>query len=697
MTVLSVSRLSKRYANYASSLERFAGWFGAPVKPTEEFWPVKDVSFSLAAGETLGLIGQNGAGKSTLLKLISGTVRPTEGTAHVGGRISAILELGLGFNPEFTGRQNAFHAGGLMGLSQARLTELMPHIEDFAEIGEFFDQPLRTYSSGMQARLAFALATSERPEVLIVDEVLSVGDSYFQHKSFDRIRSFRAAGTSIILVTHSLGDVRTLCDRVILLDKGHVLKDGPPDEVVDYYNALIAAKENAKLSVEQRRSKEGWLYTRSGTFEAHVKEITLLGASTREPVATAMVGQDLILRVVAQADVDLPRLVLGIMLRDRTGHVVWGTNTWHTKQIAEDVKAGEVVAADVSFRCLLGPGSYSFSPALTSMDTHLDENYEWSDNALVFDVMNADRAFFLGTTALEARFDIQRRPPSVAVDRVKMTISCRDTDAIDKVPDAGSVVDSDEGRVQIMHNGLRVVAGGYHGEWMERIICELRGHHEPQEELVFHALLAYCRPGSLFVELGAFWSYYSLWFLQAIPRSTAICVEPDPKNLEMGRRNAALNGYADRIQFVPGWVGETAASSHEAVAESVGKPVALKRLDMTSIADLAGGRAVEMLHIDAQGAEFGFLRSMATATKTGKVRFLVVSTHHVSISGSPTTHADCMAEIVRQNGKILCEHGVEESFSGDGLIVAVFGPKDCGITLPQISRNTAEFSLFGVS
>ncbi|RVC41186.1 ABC transporter ATP-binding protein, partial [Mesorhizobium sp. M4B.F.Ca.ET.088.02.2.1] len=173
MTVLSVSHLSKRYASYASSLERFAGWFGAPVKPTEEFWPVKDISFSLAAGEALGLIGQNGAGKSTLLKLITGTVRPTEGTAHVSGRISAILELGLGFNPEFTGRQNAYHGGGLMGHSQARLNELMPHIEDFAEIGEFFDQPVRTYSSGMHARLAFALATAERPEVLIVDEVLS--------------------------------------------------------------------------------------------------------------------------------------------------------------------------------------------------------------------------------------------------------------------------------------------------------------------------------------------------------------------------------------------------------------------------------------------------------------------------------------------------------------------------------------------
>lgn len=406
--VLVLDALSKRYANYATNLERFAGWFGAPVSPTEEFWPVKDVSFTVDAGEALAIIGQNGAGKSTLLKLITGTVRPSGGAVHLAGRISAILELGLGFNPEFTGRQNVYQAGGLMGLSQARLSELMPQIEEFTEIGEFFDQPFRVYSSGMQARLAFALVTAERPDVLIVDEVLSVGDSYFQHKSFDRIRSFKAAGTAIILVSHSMGDVKALCDRVILLDKGKMIKDGPPDEVVDFYNAMIAAKENAKLTVEQRRHKEGWSYTRSGTFEIHAKTLELLDARTREPVKTAIVGQDLILRLTARGDVEVPRLVLGVMLRDRTGHVVWGSNTWHTHQIVEDLTADETVTFELGFKCLLGPGSYSFSPALTSSDTHLDVNYEWSDNALVFDVLNADRNFFIGTNALEGSFKVER-------------------------------------------------------------------------------------------------------------------------------------------------------------------------------------------------------------------------------------------------------------------------------------------------
>ncbi|RWC92551.1 MAG: ABC transporter ATP-binding protein [Mesorhizobium sp.] len=408
MTVLSVSHLSKRYASYASSLERFAGWFGAPVKATEEFWPVKDISFSLAAGEALGLIGQNGAGKSTLLKLITGTVRPTEGTAHVGGSISAILELGLGFNPEFTGRQNAYHAGGLMGLSQARLAELMPHIEDFAEIGAFFDQPLRTYSSGMQARLAFALATAERPDVLIVDEVLSVGDSYFQHKSFDRIRSFKATGTSIILVTHSLGDVRSLCDRVILLDNGHVLKDGRPDEVVDYYNALIATKENAKLTIEQRREKDDWLYSRSGTKAVAVESVALLDSDSGDPIKTAVSGQNMTVRTRIVAKEDIPELVIGFMLKDRAGHTVWGTNTWHTGQVLSKLAVGDKVECRLRLSCALGQGSYGLSVSLHTGDVHIDNNFDWIENVEVFDVVNTGGPFFIGTSRLEHLFEIVR-------------------------------------------------------------------------------------------------------------------------------------------------------------------------------------------------------------------------------------------------------------------------------------------------
>ena len=206
------------------------------------------------------LSGKTGLASSTLLKLITGTVRATKGTVSLSGNVAAILELGLGFNPELTGRENVSLAGGLMGLPSRQNQQVMPEIEEFAELGEFFDQPLRVYSSGMQARLAFSVVTAIRPDVLIVDEALSVGDSYSQHKSFSRIRQFKEEGTSILFVSHVMADVRTLCERVILLEKGEVIKDGFPEEVTDYsHNALVAEKENAKLSLEQRHNRQGWL------------------------------------------------------------------------------------------------------------------------------------------------------------------------------------------------------------------------------------------------------------------------------------------------------------------------------------------------------------------------------------------------------------------------------------------------------
>ena len=407
--VLEVAEVSKRYASYRSSLHRFANWFGMSIKPASEFWAVREISFQLKSGESIALIGQNGAGKSTLLKLITGTIQPTTGRIHHVGRVSAILELGLGFNPEFTGRENIYQAGGLLGHPRELLDQLVPEIEDFIEIGEHFDKPLRTYSSGMQARLAFALATAVRPDVLIVDEVLSVGDSYFQHKSFGRINQFKEAGTSLLLVTHAMADVRSLCDRVLLLDRGQVLKDGPPDEVVDYYNALIAAKEQAKLTVEQRREKDGWLRTRSGTFEVLVEELKLVGRGSEAEVAMATVGQELELRVRAVAKSDVERLVLGLLMRDRTGHVVWGTNTWHTKQIVESVKAGDVIDYAFGFTANLGIGSYSFSIALVNSESIHQDTYEWHDNALVFDVINTNYPFFVGSCRLPGEFVISRR------------------------------------------------------------------------------------------------------------------------------------------------------------------------------------------------------------------------------------------------------------------------------------------------
>lgn len=405
---LHVQKVGKAYRKWSSEWARVGSWLGLPTRPAEEHWVLQDVSFSILPGQAVGVIGQNGAGKSTLLKIITGTTQPTSGTVHRAGRIAAILELGMGFNPDLTGRENAFHSAGLMGYGEAEINAAMEAIEAFAEIGEYFDQPMRMYSSGMQMRVAFSVATAFRPDLLIVDEALSVGDSYFQHKSFDRIRQFREEGISIMLVTHSMADVKSICDRAILLDKGSVVRDGSPDEVVDFYNALIAQKENEKLSIEQRREKNGWVMTRSGTRGATVESLRLLDAATREPVSMVRTGQRVRLELEALANTEVPRLVLGYMIRDKQGNLVWGSNTWHTDDVVEDLRSGQRVRYALDFECVLGPGSYSVSCALASSDTHMLDNYDWVDNLLVFDVMNADRHTFIGSTWLDAKFSVTR-------------------------------------------------------------------------------------------------------------------------------------------------------------------------------------------------------------------------------------------------------------------------------------------------
>lgn len=404
---ISLTNVTKSFGLYRSNIARLLHWFGVPLGPSEKTETIRNVTFKLHSGESLALIGENGAGKSTLLKLITGTMAPTSGEIEVNQSVSAILELGLGFNMEFTGRQNVMHSAGMMGLAPSQIEALLPEIQEFAEIGDYFDRPLRTYSSGMQARLSFSLATALRPEILIVDEVLSVGDAYFQHKSFAKIREFRELGTTIILVTHSLGDVRELCDRVLLIDRGEVVRDGPPDEVIDYYNAMIAIKENARFAIEQTR-RDGWVVSRSGTYDAVIGEIRLLTGESREAVNIVRVGEVVTLKIHATAHREIERLVLGIMIRDRTGHVVWGSNTWHTRQVLDRVRAQEEVSFRMSFTCSLGPGTYSISTALVSSDTHLQDNFEWIDNVLVFEVVNLEKPLFIGSSYIDAAFNIQR-------------------------------------------------------------------------------------------------------------------------------------------------------------------------------------------------------------------------------------------------------------------------------------------------
>ncbi|MEA2120103.1 ABC transporter ATP-binding protein [Halovibrio sp. HP20-50] len=403
--LLEIRELGKAYRRYRNELMRVASWFSA-VKPEEETWILRDINFDIAQGEAVGIVGQNGAGKSTLLKMITGTLLPSEGYIRTHGRVSAILELGMGFNGELTGRQNVLHSAGLMGFTQAQIDAAMDDIEAFAEIGEYFDKPMRVYSSGMQMRVAFSVATAFRPDILIVDEALSVGDAYFQHKSFDRIREFQREGTSLLIVSHDKAAIQSLCDRAILLDEGRVLEDGLPQDIMDYYNAIIAKKENDRVEITPLDS--GQIQTRSGSGEASVKQISL-HATNGNALDVVDVGQAVELRISVTIHVDLPELVIGYKLKDRVGQDVFGTNTWHTHQIERQLSAGETLTYRVRFNANLGPGSYSVSLSLHRSDTHLTHNYQWIDHALVFQMVNMEKDFFLGTSWVMPTIECERQ------------------------------------------------------------------------------------------------------------------------------------------------------------------------------------------------------------------------------------------------------------------------------------------------
>ncbi|XGB42688.1 MAG: ABC transporter ATP-binding protein [Nodosilinea sp. LVE1205-7] len=405
LPVLQVSNLGKAYRQYHSELNRVASWFGLPTKPASEHWVLRGISFAVDSGKAIGIVGQNGAGKSTLLKLITGTQRPTQGNISINGRVAAILELGMGFNPEFTGRQNAYHAVGLMGFYEGEIEAVMPEIEEFAEIGEYFDQPVHTYSSGMQMRVAFAVVTAFRPEILIVDEALSVGDTYFQHKSFSRIREFQKQGTTLLIVSHDPGAIQTLCDRAILLENGTVIKDGNPEEVLNYYNAMIADKEKKTIAIKPLAT--GKVQTVSGTREAEVDSVILLN-NQNEPAEIINVGEPVTLKVRVKINKELPSLVLGYMIKNRFGQDIYGTNTWHTQQPIKDLDEGETLTYSIHFNMNLGPGNYSISTALISSNIELLERYEWCDLMSIFSVVNLDKIHFGGIAWIEPIFVVDR-------------------------------------------------------------------------------------------------------------------------------------------------------------------------------------------------------------------------------------------------------------------------------------------------
>jgi lipopolysaccharide transport system ATP-binding protein len=405
MGTIVVDQVGKAYKQYTSRWGRLVEWI-SPFNQSNHHlhWVLKDISFKISPGEAVGIIGINGAGKSTLLKMITGTTVPTTGAIHTSGRVAAMLELGMGFHADFTGRQNAYMSGQLLGYSVDEISNLIPEIEAFAEIGSYMDQQVRVYSSGMQMRLAFSVATAYRPDILIVDEALSVGDAYFQHKSFERIREFRRAGTTLLIVSHDRGAIQGICDRAILLDAGRLAMEGDPESVMDYYNALQAKRENK--TVRQVVNAQGKIQTTSGSGEATIEKIVLLNESD-EPIEVVAVGQQVKLQVAIRAESDLPELVLGYLIKDRLGQSIFGTNTYFLQQPLKDIKSGHKFVYTFSFPMMLGEGTYSIAIALHATETHISQNYEWRDLALIFNVVNIDQSRFVGVTWLPPEVEVR--------------------------------------------------------------------------------------------------------------------------------------------------------------------------------------------------------------------------------------------------------------------------------------------------
>lgn len=278
-------------------------------------------------------------------------------------------------------------------------------------------------------------------------------------------------------------------------------------------------------------------------------------------------------------------------------------------------------------------------------------------------------------------------PPRIA-RRVRIGASGRDCDAVPKVADAGRCFHTPDGPIQVMHNGVKVRLGGYHADWMARLIARLRGHHEPQEEKVFHELLPLVRPGGTMVEMGAYWAYYSLWFASAVPGARNVVCEPDPGHMAVARDNFKLNRR--EATFLQARSGDTSVAR---VAHP-GVPGGVEQLSVDDLARRLGLDRIDVLHADIQGAELDLLRGAAGLIRDGRVRFVFLSTHHHSISGDPLTHQKCLRFLADHSAHVLAEHTVAESFSGDGLIVASFAAADRHLPPVQLTHNRAHNSLF---
>jgi len=334
----------------------------------------------LENGETLGIVGPNGSGKSTLLEIVSGILQPTAGRVVTRGRTAALLELGAGFNPEFTGRENVYLNGEIMGLSRAAISKAMPSIEAFAEIGDFIERPVKEYSSGMYVRLAFATAIHVEPEVLIVDEALAVGDAVFANRCVRKFEELRERKVTVLFVSHDLGLVKQLSNRAILLLHGRIEAEGTANDVINRYIGLVLEKQASQVQKDGRLRASH----RHGDGSSEVVSVEILNVQG-QPVESVASGECITIRVRSRFHAAIADPMVGILMRTRIGMEVYGTNTRVEKKQLGDFQPGDELEVDFQMECWLTPQPYTITVATQNPD---GTSHDWLDDAVAFEVMD---------------------------------------------------------------------------------------------------------------------------------------------------------------------------------------------------------------------------------------------------------------------------------------------------------------------
>lgn len=376
-TAIRFENVSKQFVLHRdrprSFQELFLFWRRYRRHKPEKFWVLRDLSFDVATGETLGLIGPNGVGKSTILKLITGIISPTKGKIEVNGRVSSLLELGAGFHPDLTGRENVFLYGSLLGLSRATMQKRFDDIVQFSELEEFIDMAVKTYSSGMYLRLAFAVAIHVEPEILLIDEILAVGDQAFRAKCLGRITALQDEGVTILFVSHDLSTVQRLCNRALWMRRGRLCAEGPADVVARRYLDAVAQKQSQQLAehnLKMLRSEDGGqapqqgLPTRWGSGEVEITQVRVLDGTGQERY-TFVTGEELTIQMHYHAAAPVEKPIFGLSLHRSDGLQVTGPNTEFGDLEIPVVEGGGIVEYTIPWIPLL-PGRYQVSAAAQS-------------------------------------------------------------------------------------------------------------------------------------------------------------------------------------------------------------------------------------------------------------------------------------------------------------------------------------------